>query len=966
VKLPIITLDFETFYSDEYSLRKMTPLEYICDARFETIGASFRKDEVTLPYSESVKTFGAKSVWLNGPDLPRLFARVDWSKTALMSHNVAFDGAILAWRYGIVPALYIDTLGMSRAAAPHAGRASLDAMLKYLNAPPKGDAIHNAKGWRLADFMANPAFFDGYKTYANRDCDGCFWIFEALAHYFSGVSSVSSFHKNEEFLLMDMVARMTMLPQFSTNRNVLYAHLKDVVARKEKLIDRMRDSGLLDEKDARKTFQSNEAFANMLRALGVDPPTKISPTTGKETYAFSKQDKDFTDLLEYEDDLVQAAVAARLGVKSTLEETRSQRFIDISMAQWPYESDKTIDPALAKGADIIPARMPFPLKYSGAHTHRLSGDWSLNLQNLGRKSRLRESIIAPPGHEVVSADASQIEARVVSWLAGCTELVEAFASKEDVYSTLASSVYDFPVNKHDHPGERFVGKTCLSAGTRVLTRRGWIPIIHVRLNDQLWDGEEWVDHDGVCFMGVKPTISLSGLELTPDHEILTGGSRWESARSVLMNASAFASALSLGSLPSSDMKNGFLQQENYGDGLPCADVRAAGPSDHMQQVVFALEGQPRVTPALSERRQKNGGGSTKPLYQTTRNEVGYSTACHPRSIGATTQETGLTGTMESVGFLCGQRGEEVIQSFSVTCRLYLDGMNHREKWTESTTTKDTNPEIYDLRQDQRTVQTGETSQFSKPVFDVLNSGSRNRFTVWTNDGPIIVHNCVLGLGFGMGVPKFKETCRVQGRAQGLPSEMYTLTPELAQRAVSIYRSRYKEIPAYWRLQETAIEHLAMRQSMQMGVLYVDGPSQSIILPNGMRLWYTNMRKTIVQRPGEQARAQWVFDYGNRTKYTFGGKQTENCVQAVARIITMNAATRIRRYGRIGSWRPKNLAGQIHDQLIYVAPKEYAKGLLALVIEEMSKPLDWFSTLPLAAEGGIGPNLLDIKEIKQVK
>ena len=685
MKLPILTIDFETFYSDEYSLKKMTPLEYICDARFETIGASFRKDEVTLPYSESIKTFGAKSVWLNAPDLPRLFARVDWTKTALMSHNIAFDGAILAWRYGIVPALYIDTLGMSRAAAPHAGRASLDAMLKYLNAPPKGDAIHNAKGWRLADFMANPARFDPYKIYASRDCDGCFWIFEALAHYFSGVSSVSSFHKNEEFLFMDMVARMTMLPQFSTNRNVLFAHLKDVVARKEKLIARMRDSGLLDEKDARKTFQSNEAFANMLRALGVDPPTKISPTTGKETYAFSKQDKDFTDLLEYEDDLVQAAVAARLGVKSTLEETRSQRFIDISVAQWPYESGKTIDPALAKGADIIPARMPFPLKYSGAHTHRLSGDWSLNLQNLGKKSRLRESIIAPPGHEVVSADASQIEARVVSWLAGCTELVEAFANKEDVYSTLASSVYDFPVNKYDNPGERFVGKTA-----------------------------------------------------------------------------------------------------------------------------------------------------------------------------------------------------------------------------------------------------------------------------------------VLGLGFGMGIPKFKETCRVQGRAQNLSPEMYTITDELSERTVRTYRKRYEEIPKYWKLQETSIEHLAMRQSMQMGVLYVDGPSQSIILPNGMRLWYTNMRKTLVQRPGEQARMQWVFDYGNRTKYTFGGKQTENCVQAVARIITMNAATRIRRYGRVGSWRPKNLAGQIHDQLIYVAPKEYAKDLLALVIEEMSKPLDWFSTLPLAAEGGIGPNLLDIKEIKQGK
>jgi DNA polymerase len=682
MKLPIITLDFETFYTQEYSLKKMTPLEYICDARFETIGAAVRKDEVTLPTAESpdhVPTYSAKAKWLDAPDLPRLFARVDWPKTALLSHNIAFDGAILAWRYGIVPALYIDTLGMSRAAVPHAGGASLEKVLNYLGAPPKGDAIHNAMGYRLADFRANLPYFERYRAYAERDCDGCFWIFEALAKHFAGTSNTSTFHKFEEFSIMDTVARMTILPQLSANRNVLYAHHKDVVARKEKLIDRMRNSGLLDPEDPRRTFQSNEEFAKLLRALGVEPPTKISQKTGKLAYAFSKQDRDFTDLLESEDEIVQAAVAARLGVKSTLEETRAQRFIDISLAQWPYESDQTIDPALAKGADIIQPRMPFPLKYSGAHTHRLSGDWSLNKQNLGRKSRLREALVAPPGHKIVSADASQIEARVDSWLAGCTELIQAFANKEDVYSTLASSVYDFPVNKHDNPGERFVGKTA-----------------------------------------------------------------------------------------------------------------------------------------------------------------------------------------------------------------------------------------------------------------------------------------VLGLGFGMGIPKFKETCRIQGRAQGLPPEMYTITDELAQRTVTTYRTRYKEIPAYWRLQERAIEHLAMRQSMQMGVVYVDGPTQSIILPNGMRLWYTNMRKTIVQRPGESPREQWVFDYGRTTKSTFGGKQTENVVQALARIITMNAATRIRRYGRIGSWRPRNLAGQIHDQLIYVAPDEYAEDLLSLVIEEMRKPLDWFSTLPLDAEGGIGSNLLEIK------
>jgi DNA polymerase I-like protein with 3'-5' exonuclease and polymerase domains len=677
--LSILTLDFETFYTDEYSLRRMTTIQYICDARFEATGAAARVDKVSLPYQDEIKTFGAKSRWIEGSDLPKLFARVDWSRTALMSHNIDFDGAILAWRYGITPALYIDTLGMSRAAAPHAGRASLDAVLKYIGAPEKGDALAAAKGYRLKDLKANPAYYETYKRYAERDCDGCFWIFEALAHYFSGVSSVSTFHKNEEFFMMDAVARMALLPQLSASRAVLTEHFNDVRAKKEKLIDRMRNKGILDPDNPRSTFMSNELFANLLRALNVEPPTKISLATNKEAYAFSKQDKEFTDLLEHEDALVQAAVAARLGVKSTLEETRSQRFIDLSLTQWPVESDRTASPALLKGAEIIPARMPFPLKYSGAHTHRLSGAMSLNLQNLGRKSRLREALIAPPGHKIVSADASQIEARIVSWLAGCDLIVEAFRAKEDVYSTLASDVYGRAINKYDNPGERFVGKTG-----------------------------------------------------------------------------------------------------------------------------------------------------------------------------------------------------------------------------------------------------------------------------------------ILGLGFGMGQPKFKETCRVQGRAQNLPPEMYVISDELAERTVKTYRSKFHEIPAYWKIQEKAIEYLAHRQSLELGVLYVDGPSQSIILPNGMRLWYTNMRKIITTRPGELPREQWAFDYGKITKYTFGGKQTENCVQALARIITMNAATRIRKYGRIGSWRPRNLAGQIHDQLIYVAPDEYAKDLLALVVEEMSKPLDWFSTLPLDAEGGIGNNLLEIK------
>ena len=141
-----------------------------------------------------------------------------------------------------------------------------------------------------------------------------------------------------------------------------------------------------------------------LRMFGVTPPTKISPATGKETYAFSKTDEGFKALLEHEDERIQAIVAARLGIKSTLEETRTQRFIEIA--------DRGF--------------LPIPLRYYAAHTGRWGGDDKVNLQNLPRQSPLKYAIIAPTGHMVIDSDSSQIEARVLAWLSGQEDLVTAF------------------------------------------------------------------------------------------------------------------------------------------------------------------------------------------------------------------------------------------------------------------------------------------------------------------------------------------------------------------------------------------------------------------------------------------------------------------------------------------------------------------------------------------------------------
>jgi len=185
-------------------------------------------------------------------------------------------------------------------------------------------------------------------------------------------------------------------------------------------------------------LMSNPKFADALKLYNVIPPTKISPTTGKETWAFGKTDEDFKALLEHEDPAVQALVAARLGAKSTLEETRTERFIGIAKR----------------------GKLPIPLRYYAAHTGRWGGDDKVNMQNLPRQSPLKFAMLAPKGHVMIDSDSSQIEARTLAWLAGQEDLVEAFEKGEDVYKIMASKIYN-KAEADITKDERFVGKTTI-------------------------------------------------------------------------------------------------------------------------------------------------------------------------------------------------------------------------------------------------------------------------------------------------------------------------------------------------------------------------------------------------------------------------------------------------------------------------------------------------------------------------
>jgi len=401
----ILTIDFETYYSREFSLTKVTTEEYIRSPEFEVIGVAVQVND-------------GKPEWFSGDaeSMHQFLTRFDWGNSLALAHNAPFDGAILQWVYGLSPKGWLDTLSMGRALHGTQVGGSLKVLAQYYELGAKGTEVENALGLHRADF--SPEQLKRYGDYCKNDVALTWELFGQMSKGFPPI----------ELRLIDLTVRMFTEPVLQLDQALLKTHLMTERIRKEELLENFAKDDLM----------SNQKFAEVLIAFGVTPPSKISPTTGKETFAFSKTDEAFKALLEHEDPQVQALVAARLGTKSTIEETRTARFMGIA----------------ERGA------LPVPLRYYAAHTGRWGGDDKLNLQNLQRNSPLKKAIIAPDGYMMIDSDSSQIEARTLAWLAEQDDLVEAFDRGEDVYKIMASAIYSKDVSEITKD-ERFVGKTTI-------------------------------------------------------------------------------------------------------------------------------------------------------------------------------------------------------------------------------------------------------------------------------------------------------------------------------------------------------------------------------------------------------------------------------------------------------------------------------------------------------------------------
>lgn len=436
--LPVY-IDFESFWSTDHTLSKMSPTEYVMHPDTEII-------------SVAIKAEGCPTDVIFGEsEIKRHLDALDWSTKMAVGHNMSgFDALIMAWRFGIKPAMWGCTAAMARSKYGKTCGVSLKALAKELGVGLKLDLeATNTKGKHLKDFT--PDELRSMEQYNKVDTELCAKLFKALARGFP----------KPEMVQIDMTTRMLVEPKFQLDYDLVRGALQDVKAEKQKsLLDLAGQLGVVDyvanamehgisiEEQVRTELASASKFSSLLTKLGVETPMKTSPTNpDKQVPALAKTDEAFLKLQEHSNPIVAAAARARLEVKSTLLETRLEAFI--------------------RAADACGGMLPVPLKYAGADT---TGRWSgeqYNMQNLPRigpkpktSDALRMSLRAPKGKKVIVADLSGIELRVNHFLwkvPSSMALFNADPEKADLYKEFASSLYN--VDKSEVTKEqRQVGK----------------------------------------------------------------------------------------------------------------------------------------------------------------------------------------------------------------------------------------------------------------------------------------------------------------------------------------------------------------------------------------------------------------------------------------------------------------------------------------------------------------------------
>ena len=917
-------IDVETWWSTEHSLSKMNPMVYCTHPETEIISLAIKFDD----YPTDV-IFGEGKI-------KAALSKIDFTNTLVIGHNLSgFDSMILAWRLGVKPKLWGCTLAMARPIHEITVGKSLAKLVEHYGIGVKDNsALLNTKGRHLADFT--PEEVDAMRTYNKADAEQCYALFQKLKPHYTA----------KELWHIDASIRQLVEPVFELDVNLLRDTLRAERSQKSAIVlDLAEKLGINVEGDigaveevVTAQLASAPKFTLLLNKLGVEVPTKPSPTNPNQRIpAIAKSDSSFLKLLEHPDDAVANAARARLAIKSTLLETRITAFAEASKA--------------AGG------KLPIPINYCGATTTGRDSGWSYNPQNLPRvlqgvpklTDSLRNSMKAPAGHKVVVADLSGIELRVNMFLWKVPYAMELFAAdpeKADLYKTLASEVLGVAIEdivKMQRQAGKAMHLGCFTEDTNVLTSNGCKRIVDVKGTDLVWDGESWVRHSGLIYQGKKSVASFKGVSATLDHEILTERG-WAAWGEVCTNNRLYQSALSLATSPSSNGNYG-ATQSGASATTQSSSATAVG-LDLLTSTTYSKGQQRGAIHALNKppASGSNGIGSMQTSFQMTRIGLACSIACRLLLVGATATQKALQITVTEASQLIRHGVKIALSSFG-TSSPSMVGINQNSKWTAPITIKGTPPATYGSSTGPETQRTAEQSKASNgaslnsnaktPVYDLLNCGPNNRFTVLTDDGPIIVHNC----GFGLGSPE-KYVAVAKTMAQ------IVVSLEDAVLHIAGYRQKHPEIVEGWKECGRSIADIANgieRAIDPWGLCWTC--KEGIRLPSGRLIRYPDLRQEYDGTwPDGRPKQTWKYGSGRNTAYLTGPKVDENIVQALARDVLKDYKVQV--FQLTG----RRSALDVHDELVYVVPEQSAQEHLDIVQSIMRQPPKWWPELVTWSEG----------------
>lgn len=566
------------------------------------------------------------------------------------------------------------------------------------------------------------------------------------------------------------------------------------------------------------------------------------------------------------------------------------------------------------------------------------------------KSMLRPAI-APKSGRIVRADWNAIEARGLPWLVNTDEARAYMAA----FTDSSRDIYVEQSHAAGLGGARQPGKVCFGPSTQVLTDRGVKAMVDVLPGDRLWDGVEWVTHAGLQHNGLQPTIDMLGVTVTPGHQVLAGA-HWVAAQTVASSPSIRRSALATGlaNLPWS-----------------ASSASASGPARRTWFACGALAALRRIWSwtttcakaaapgATSAPKKPRGSGvrvttATPTSSPTTRTVDGFSIACPRASIGAKTLARRSFPTTAGAAYAF-TGGATSARSWPMWWAC-AGGMILSLSWTELTTRKATRRATYDSPTAPPTSATAEPSPLSssacttlRRVYDIANAGPRHRFTILTDAGPLIVHNCVLSLGYGGGEGALVK----MAKNYGVRIEEGAAVVARWRRANSWVADKHT---GWWgSLQRCALRAMkAPGRSFRAGrvTLQTSGENLTMSLPSGRTMHYP-MARMVEGDYGpeiEYLKASWK-PRADAKEWPRGrlwhGVLAENATQAVCADLLREALLRAERYGL-------EITGHVHDEMITEAPEGDAQATGEALQRCMLDAPGWATGLPLKAEVDIAP------------